>query len=51
MDLIVQGEVGSLGLTLMVNVLTQNEDAHVCAFVNFKSECAKWGALLEIKLA
>ena len=50
MDFIVQGEVASLGVSPMVDVLSKHADAHVCAFVNFKSECAKIGALFESKL-
>ena len=51
MDLRVQGDIQKLGLAELVLLLKESDDTHACVFVNFKSECAKWAAVLEGKIA
>ena len=51
MTILVQGEVGQIGLDPIVSMLQQRESSHACIFVNFKSESVKWAAELERKLA
>ena len=42
MDLHVMGDITQHALPPIVSLLKLNVDAHVCVFVNFKSEAVKW---------
>ena len=50
-ELFVRGEVGSVGIGPIVELMISDETSHACVFVNFKSECTKWAAALEVKIA
>jgi superfamily II DNA/RNA helicase len=51
MDLKVTGNVSEFGLPDVVKLLKTDDHAHVCIFVNFKSETSNWGGKLEALLA
>lgn len=51
MDLHVQADVGALGISSLLELLENDDQMHACLFVNFKSECSKWAAAIESKLA
>ena len=51
MEVFPSGDVTQGVLKAVVDLLASDADAHVCIFVNFKSEAAKWTTTLEKLLA
>ena len=44
MDLHVMGDITQYALPPIMSLLKSDVDAHVCIFVNFKSEAVKWAS-------